>query len=131
MKPPNRIHHINFLVRDLDAAIRLYEDSMGLAPFVEIDHAVRGSRIARSKIGETWFVLICPYDDTSVPGRHLKEHGEGFFLLSLGVDDLDEHLRQLEEAERGDIRQGILDWTVADAGMHFGASLQFTDERSD
>ncbi len=128
MTSPKRIHHINFLVRDLDAAIRLYEESMGLPPFVTVDHDIRGSRIARSKIGDTWFVLICPYDDESVPGRHLKEHGEGFFLLSLGVNDLEEHLRQLEERDRGDIRQGILDWRIADAGTHFGANLQFTED---
>ncbi|MDJ0760695.1 MAG: VOC family protein [Woeseiaceae bacterium] len=128
MTPPKRIHHINFLVRDMEAAIRLYEESMGLPPFVTIDHDIRGSRIARSKIGDTWFVLICPYDDDSVPGRHLKEHGEGFFLLSLGVNDLEEHLRQLEQEDRGAIRRGILDWRIADAGSHFGVNLQFTED---
>lgn len=128
MPAPACIHHINFVVRDLDQATDFYERVIGLSPFVVVEHDVRGSRIARSKVGDTWFVLVCPHDEASVPGRYLKEHGEGFFLLSLGVSDLEQHLKQLEEGDRGDIRHGILDWRIADAGGHFGANLQFTED---
>ena len=61
-------------------------------------------------------MLVAPYDPESVPGRHLAEHGEGFFLLSLAVDD-----------EHG-WRDGILDWKVADVGRIGGAQFQFTKE---
>ncbi len=122
-----RLHHINFVVRDLDAAIARYENELGLGPFETVDHGPRGSHIARARVGETWFVLVSPYDPASVPGRHLAAHGEGFFLLSFGVDDFDESLARQPEA--GPVRDGILDWRIADIGNWFGAELQLTDDR--
>lgn len=119
-----RLHHINFVVCDLDAAIERFDRELGLAPFETVEHAPRGSRIARCRVGETWLVLVCPMDDDSVPGRYLAEHGEGFFLLSLGVDDLEASLDRVATA--GEIRDGILDWQVADIGRWFGAELQLS-----
>lgn len=62
--------------------------------------------------------MVSPHNEDSVPGRHLKQHGEGFFLLSFGVGDLEASLAEF--TERGVIpspdiiRQGLLDWRVAD-----------------
>ena len=128
MAAPTRIHHVNFVVRDLEKAIDFYENVIGLPPFTIIDHPVRGSRIARSAVGGTFFVLVCPYDAASAPGQHLRRHGEGFFLLSFGVADLTETLSRVGASDRGDERQGILDWSVADIGDHFGANLQLTKD---
>ena len=111
---PSAIHHVNFVVRDLEAAIPKFEESLGLEPFEIVDHAARGARVARSRVGESWFVLVSPYDPDSVPGRYLAEHGEGFFLLSLAVDAISEP------------RAGILDWQVEDLGELFGAQFQLT-----
>ena len=111
---PRGIHHVNFIVRDLDAAIPHFEETLGLDPFEVVDHAARGARVARSRVGESWFVLVSPYDPDSVPGRFLEEHGEGFFLLSLGVDEVEEP------------RDGILDWQVEDLGELHGANFQVT-----
>ncbi|MEM1174303.1 MAG: VOC family protein [Pseudomonadota bacterium] len=122
----SRLHHINFVVRDLEAAIHRFENELQLPPFQTVDHAPRGSHIARSRVGETYVVLVCPYDPASVPGRFLDEHGEGFFLLSFGVDDLEDSLRAIDERDQGPVRQGILDWRVADVGSWFGANLQLT-----
>ncbi len=114
-----RIHHINFVVRDLDAACQRFERLLGLGPFERIEHAPRGSTIARTRVGESWLVLVCPHDPESVPGRHLARRGEGFFLLSIGTD-----------AMHGDaaLRDGIDDWKVADVGEALGAVLQLTDD---
>ena len=112
---PRGIHHVNFVVRDLDEAIPRFEETLGLPKFDVVDHALRGARVACSRIGDSWFVLVCPYDGDSVPGRFLAEHGEGFFLLSLGVDKLDV------------AREGILDWMVSDLGELHGAQFQFTE----
>ena len=112
-----RIHHVNFLVRDLDEAMPRFEEKLGLEPFEVVDHAPRGARVARSRVGESWFVLVCPYDPESVPGRHLAEHGEGFFLLSIGVDEI------------SNAREGILDWKVEDLGELYGAYFQQTEDQ--
>lgn len=112
--PPSSIHHVNFVVRDLDEACARFEKTLGLSPFEVVDHAPRGANVARSRVGESWLVLVAPYDSDSVPGRHLAEHGEGFFLLSLGVDTVN------------DPREGILDWQVEDVGELYGALFQLT-----
>lgn len=115
MVTPGGIHHINFIVRDLDEAMPRFEKTLGLPPFDVIDHAPRGARVARSRIGDSWFVLVAPYDVASIPGRYLDEHGEGFFLLSLCADEL------------GSPRDGILDWQVEDLGELHGAHFQLTE----
>jgi methylmalonyl-CoA/ethylmalonyl-CoA epimerase len=112
---PTSIHHINFIVRDLDEACSRFESELGLEAFEVVDHVTRGARVARSRLGDSWLVLVAPYDPDSVPGRHLEEHGEGFFLLSLGVDALE------------DPRAGILDWRVKDVAAIHGAQFQFTE----
>ncbi len=115
----SRIHHVNFVVDNLDEAIPRFEKRLGLRPFEILDHAPRGSRVARSRLGESWFVLVAPYDPKSVPGQHLARHGEGFFLLSVAAD--------------GDYpwRDGVDGWQVADLGELHGAQFQVTRERND
>jgi methylmalonyl-CoA/ethylmalonyl-CoA epimerase len=133
--PPTRIHHLNFVVHDLEEAMARFEDALGLDPFEVIDYRQRGARVARTRIGESWLVLVSPYDPASVPGRYLAEHGEGFFLLSLGYEDI---VQQLERLEASDVelvdhspRDGILDWRVADIGDLHGAKVQLTDDTKD
>jgi len=130
--PPTRIHHINFIVHDLDEAMARYERTLGVDRFEVVDHPIRSARVARSRVGESWLVLVSPYDADSSPGRYLEKNGEGFFLLSLGVDNLAQRLEQLE-SDGVDIvdagsRAGILDWCVADIGDLHGAKMQLTDD---
>ena len=129
---PTRIHHVNFVVHDLEEAMARFERGLGLDPFEIIDHRPRGARVARSRLGESWLVLVSPYDPASVPGRFLADHGEGFFLISLGYEDIVQQLEQLE-ASGVDIvdqvpRDGIHDWRVADIGDVNGAMMQITQD---
>jgi methylmalonyl-CoA/ethylmalonyl-CoA epimerase len=131
---PTRVHHINFIVNDLDVAAARFEKTLNLEPFDVVDHPIRGVRAARAKIGESWLVLVCPYDAESVPGRYLAAHGEGFFLLSLGVEGLAQTIARLEddgiECIDSSARTGILDWQVADIGLVHGALMQLTEDGS-
>ncbi len=131
---PKRIHHINFIVRDLAEATANFERTLGVDPFIVVDHPLRGASAARTRVGECWLVLVCPYDAESVPGRFLAEHGEGFFLLSLGVKDLAQTIEQLSsdgvKCTDTKERAGILDWRVADIGIVHGALMQLTEDGS-
>jgi methylmalonyl-CoA/ethylmalonyl-CoA epimerase len=127
------IHHINFVVADLDEAIGRFERILGQA--VERRDALpgRGALAARFKLGGTWLVLVQPIDSEGVPGRHLTEHGEGFFLCSFGVDDLDQCLSRLQEAGvglAGPPRQGVDNWRVQDLDPEYslGEQFQITEE---
>ena len=134
MMSPKRIHHINFIVRDLDEAVTHYERTLGVDPFVVVDHPLRGATVARTRVGECWLVLVCPYDAESVPGRFLAEHGEGFFLLSFGVDDLDVAIEKARQAGAGftadEPRAGLEGWRIIDfdPADTLGAILQLTED---
>lgn len=128
------IHHINFVVRDLAEATERFQQLLNLGSFEIVDHVSRGAKVARSRLGNAWLVLVCPYDPESVPGRFLAKNGEGFFLLSAGTDDIEGHLRRLESAGLSPLdpepRDGILGWRVADIAEVHGVLLQLTDNKS-
>jgi len=110
------IHHINFIVADLDAAVSAYQDRLDLGPFQREDLPDRGVSTARVQIGDVWLVLVSPQSDDCEIARHLALHGEGFFLMSFGVDDLDQAISELAKRGTGasEIRAGLSDWQVAD-----------------
>ena len=124
------IHHINFIVRDLDEAIVRYEQILGQSLARRDELPERGVRAARFRIGETWLVLVQPTRPDGVPGRFLAEHGEGFFLLSFGVDSLDAEFERLgSQWDSGPTRTGADGWQVRDldAARTLGAQLQYCE----
>jgi methylmalonyl-CoA/ethylmalonyl-CoA epimerase len=126
--PPRRIHHLNFVVRDLGEAATRLERVLDLEPFEFIDYPARDATVARTRVGETWLVLVCPGNDESPPGQYLARHGEGLFLISFGVEDVPQELGRLSQdgfmtTDDGP-RDGIVDWSVADIGELHGAIVQ-------
>lgn len=126
--PPRRIHHLNFVVRNLEDAAERLQSVLDLDPFEFIDYPARDATVARTRIGETWLVLVCPGDDESPPGRHLARHGEGLFLVSFGVESLQAELDRLFKdgttTTDQEPRDGIVDWSVADIGKLHGTIVQ-------
>ncbi len=81
------VHHITFLVVDLDAAIERYKELFGLDSIVVESLPERGVVTGRFELAGVWIVLVQPVDDESEPARVLRQQGEGVFLISFGVDD--------------------------------------------
>jgi methylmalonyl-CoA/ethylmalonyl-CoA epimerase len=128
------VHHINLLVRDLDAAVQRYQQTLGINEMLYGDLSQRGVRTARFRVGETWIVLVQPTDSEGVPGRHLAEHGEGLFLLSFEVDSLTAAVADIK-GRGGNLlseqpRQGLEDWQVVDLDpeQFYGARLQLVEQ---
>ncbi len=129
------VHHINFLVADLDKAVEQYKDLFGMKS-VEIEMLPeRGVTTARFDLDGVWIVLVQPIDDDSEPARILRQQGEGLFLISFGVDDLEDAREKLVAkgaiSESATARDGLLNWRVIDLnpGTIFGAPIQLTEER--
>jgi methylmalonyl-CoA/ethylmalonyl-CoA epimerase len=124
------IHHLNFIVADLEAAIPRWEQRLGLPVAHRDVLPERGVTAARFRVGDTWLVLVQPTRADSVPGRFLAEHGEGVFLLSFGVDSLATAAELLGDAAfSGPVRSGADDWQVRDLAPATGDGplvLQFT-----
>ena len=129
-----KIHHINFLVNDINDGISRYRDLLGIDGFIREELPERGVITARVALGEQWLVLVQPIDPAGVAGRHLAEHGEGFFLISYAVDSLNQAAARVVEhgASMTSVipRQGLKDWQVQDIDMRdtLGVQVQFCME---
>jgi methylmalonyl-CoA/ethylmalonyl-CoA epimerase len=129
------IHHVNVLVRDLDAAVHQYQRLLGLGEPMRESLPSKEVETARFRVGDSWLVLVTPMSPDSAAARRLASHGEGLFLLSLRVRRLDEALG--EARARGAVvdaavpRPGLARWTVvdlADDSAH-GLTLQLCEDR--
>lgn len=127
------IHHINFIVADLDTAVDAYQRTLGLGPFEFEELEERDVRTARVQIGDAWIVLVSPRSKDSPVGNYLETRGEGFFLMSFGVDNLEHAMAELtrQGALPADTkaRTGILGWQVADLDTEesLGAKFHLTE----
>jgi methylmalonyl-CoA/ethylmalonyl-CoA epimerase len=91
-----RIDHICFAVEDLERTKQIYRDNFGLAPEVEYIAESEYIKVARYYIGE---VAVEFMESTSPQGevaKFIKKRGEGVFLISYKVDDLDAALDELK-----------------------------------
>ena len=125
MKPApmlRSVHHINFLVRDLEQAVRQWQAQLGVGPFRHDALEGRAVRTARIQVGETWIVLVQPVAEGE-PMRILREQGEGLFLLSFGVEDLEEATAHVHEGggelTSAEARQGLDGWRVIDVDPRY------------
>ena len=132
-KAPHCIHHLTLLVRDLDAAVDRFQRAFGFEAPIHEELAVRGVRGARFPVGESLLVLVEPTREDSAPGRYLRKHGEGVFLVSLGVDNLEEAVATVKRSGAGMTaageRRGMDGWRIQDleSDDFFGVPFQFTE----
>ena len=86
-----KVDHIGIIVRDLDKAIKVYSEALGLKlKMTEVLEEYQ-VKIAFIPVGETLIELIEPLG----PGRaqqFLKEHGEGLHHICFRVTDIDKML---------------------------------------
>jgi methylmalonyl-CoA/ethylmalonyl-CoA epimerase len=91
-----RIHHIAVVVEDMEPALRLWRDALGLE--LETVMPIPSDRvdIAFLPAGETKIELVRPTDDTTGVARYLANKGEGVHHVCLEVPNLAEALLHLE-----------------------------------
>ena len=124
------VHHINFIVRDLAEAVPVWERVLGKPAHAYDQLEGRGMVSVRFDIGGTWIVLVQP-TGPGVPADHLRKNGEGFFLMSLGVDSLEAEIdRSGSDLLHGRQRAGVDHWRVQDLDIAktLGAQLQYAED---
>lgn len=112
----DRIHHLTFVVHDLEESIRRYQVDLDVESLDREALPARGVRTARFCVGGVWIVLAQPTAE-GAPMQHLREHGEGLLLVSYGVSNLDEALAMLDHkgiTRAGPPRTGVSGWRVVD-----------------
>jgi methylmalonyl-CoA/ethylmalonyl-CoA epimerase len=92
-----KIDHICFAVRDIEKTKEVYRDTFGLSPEVEYVAPTDRIKVARYYIGEVAVEFIESTSPDGEVARFIERHGEGFFLISYKVDDLDGALKELRE----------------------------------
>ena len=88
--------HVGVAVRDLDAAVALYRDVLGLA--ARAPQAADGATIVCLEAGGTTVELLASADPGSPVGKFLARHGPGIHHLCFRVSDLDAALARCRAA---------------------------------
>lgn len=106
-----RIDHIGIVVKDLDTALETYSRNFGF----QVDSnkggelPALGIKNAFMPVGESDLEFIQPLSSEGPVARFAAERGEGTFMLSIEVDDVQaavDHLRSLG-ARAGDPSNGV------------------------
>lgn len=91
-----RIHHLAILVDDIDHALLLWRDILGIEPSNISEVPQESARIAFLPLGESQIELVQPTSPDSGLNRFLEKHGPGMHHVCLQVEDLSGLLSQLK-----------------------------------
>lgn len=91
-----RVHHVAVVVRDLEASLRLWRDTLGLSVELVLPIEHDQVTIAFLPVGESKIELVQPTDDSTGVARFLANKGEGFHHVCFEVANISETLMRLE-----------------------------------
>jgi methylmalonyl-CoA/ethylmalonyl-CoA epimerase len=92
-----RIDHIGVAVEDLDAAIALYEERLGMPVQHRETVEEQGIEAVLLGVGDSHVELLRPLGPDTAVGRFLQRSGPGLHHVAYGTDDIEAAL----EAVRG------------------------------
>lgn len=90
-----KIQHVGIVVDDLEAALHLWRDVLGLELSRSESNPAEGVDIHFLAAGGAEIELLQPHEAESALGRYLAKRGAGMHHLCLGVDDLDASMNEL------------------------------------
>jgi len=91
-----RLDHIGIVVRDIAAALQVYQIALGLPLQETVELADEQVKVAFLPIGESNIELVQPTSDDTGVARYLAKRGEGIHHICMQVEDIDAALAQLE-----------------------------------
>jgi methylmalonyl-CoA epimerase len=133
-----RIDHIGVATDDLDGAIALYEDTLGMPISHRETVESQGVEAVLLDVGDGHVELLRPLGPETPVGRYLERKGPGLHHVAYAVDDIEaaldtlrsRGLRLIDEQPRAGIRDsrvaflhpaalgGVLTEIVQPAGAH-------------
>lgn len=93
-----RVHHVAVVVRDLDAALAFYRDTLGMPLELVLPVPSDQVRIGFLTVGESRIELVEPTSDDTGVARFLASRGEGFHHVCFEVPDVAAALETLAAA---------------------------------
>ena len=96
-KTIKKIDHIGVAVENLNDAIRVYRESLGLE--IEEPEEVKEQRVkvAFIPVGESRIELIESTDPNGIIAKFIERRGEGIHHIALEVNRIDDALQKLKE----------------------------------
>ncbi|MDH5690076.1 MAG: methylmalonyl-CoA epimerase [Candidatus Bathyarchaeota archaeon] len=91
------LEHIGVAVHDLDAALRIYEQILGLRVKQTTILAEEKIRTAILLAGKIKIELMEPTDEEGPVARFLKKRGEGVHHIAFTVTNLESFLKNIKE----------------------------------
>jgi methylmalonyl-CoA/ethylmalonyl-CoA epimerase len=92
------IDHIGVAVRDLDAAIALYRDTLGMELVHRETVGEQGLEAALLEVDGSHIELLQPLEPDTTVGKFLGRRGPGLHHVAYRVDDVADTLRELAAA---------------------------------
>ena len=98
---PSYIEHIGIAVKELDSAVKLYEDLLGIKCYKIEEVPDQKVRTAFFRIGETKIELLESTDSEGPISKFIDKRGEGLHHIAFAVKELE---KQLKKAKKANIR---------------------------
>jgi methylmalonyl-CoA/ethylmalonyl-CoA epimerase len=98
--PPvfGRIDHVGVAVEDLDEAVSLYSERLGMAVQHRETVEQQGVEAVLLGVGESHIELLRPLGPDTAVGRFLERNGPGMHHVAYGTDDIESALEAVRAA---------------------------------
>lgn len=92
-----KVDHIGIAVKSIEKALPFYTDVLNL-PLIGIEEVdTQKVRVAFLKAGSTKLELLEPTSEESAIAKFIEKRGEGIHHVALGVDSIEERIREMKE----------------------------------
>lgn len=112
----NYVHHVHYVVPDLDAMVEYLEKNLGMKPKQKVEYKDRAIKEALYDVGQTTIQMSQPLDPNSSQGKFLAAKGAGVLHVAWAVDNLPALANQL--AAKGNKLRGEAGVTNSPLGYH-------------
>jgi len=92
-----KVDHIGIAVKSIEKALPFYTDVLNL-PLIGIEEVdTQKVRVAFLQAGSTKLELLEPTSEESAIAKFIEKRGEGIHHVALGVDSIEERIREMKE----------------------------------
>jgi len=95
---PSHIEHIGIAVKNLEEAVRYYEQVLGLECYAIEEVKDQKVRTAFFRVGETKIELLESTEADGPVGKFIEKRGQGVHHIAFAMDDTDKALKEAEAA---------------------------------
>lgn len=92
----SHIEHIGIAVKNLEEAIKFYENIFGLMCYAVEEVRDQKVRTAFFQVGETKIELLETTDPEGPIGKFIEKRGEGIHHIAFAVEDINQSLKEIE-----------------------------------